>query len=312
MRATPVRALPEDSTAQISEKRRRLEAARTEAARENWRIAADLYMAAFLLPKKEVPHDSGAAMVPTTDHIWRRLSGVQVYGPLIGVSQEIRDQARFFHWPLEFPDVFAKGGFDVVIGNPPWERVKLQDQEFFAAREPEITRAPTADVRSQMIESLKAAERGSPERALYDLYQIAKRISEASSVFAREGGRFPLSGRGDVNTYALFAELFALLTSPAGGGGVIVPTGIATDETTSAFFASLVNDRRLFRLASFENEEFIFPDVHHSFRFCLLAFGPPHPTDGEFSFFLRSVHQLGERERCFTLSATDIGRIRQD
>jgi hypothetical protein len=160
-----------------------------------------------------------------------------------------------------------------------------------------------------MIGSLRAAESGTRERALYDSFQIAKRISEASSVFVRESERFPLTGRGDVNTYALFAELFASLTGQRGVGGVIVPTGIATDVTTSVFFSNLVHGRRLSRLASFENEEFVFPDVHHSFRFCLLAFGPPHDTDGEFCFFLRKVSQLGERERCFTLSAAQIDRI---
>ena len=64
-----------------------------------------------------------------------------------------------------------------------------------------------------------------------------------------DGGRFPLTGRGDVNTYALFAELFASLAGARGRAGVIVPTGIATDATTAPFFGALVNEKRLVQSA---------------------------------------------------------------
>src|SRR6478736_3971865 len=106
----------------------------------------------------------------------------------------------------------AAGGFDVVLGNPPWERIKLQEQEFFAARDPEIATAPNAAARGRLIARLEEAAPGTRERELYEEFEVAKRTAEASSVFARvpaeDAGRFPLTGRGDVNTYALFAELF--------------------------------------------------------------------------------------------------------
>src|SRR5205823_5840942 len=118
------------------------------------------------------------------------------------------------------------------IGNPPWERIKLQEQEFFAARDPEIAAAPNAASRGRMIVALTTATEPL-KRALHAEFETAKRTAEASSSFARVGteGRFPFTGRGDVNTYALFAEAFARLTSKRGRAGVIVPTGIATDAT---------------------------------------------------------------------------------
>ena len=153
-----------------------------------------------------------------------RSPAARVYGPLVGRAQDLAGAARAFHWPLEFPDVMAAGGFDVVLGNPPWERIKLQEQEFFAAREPEIAEAPNAAARGRLIAKLKEAAPGTRERALYEEFEAAKRTAEASSVFARvageDGGRFPLTGRGDVNTYALFAELFASLASQRGRAGV--------------------------------------------------------------------------------------------
>lgn len=303
-----VRTLPEDSTAQISEKRRKLAAARTEAARENWRIAADLYMASFLLPKKEMPADPGCAMVPTTDHLWRKLSGGQVFGPLIGATQEIRDHARIFHWPLEFPDVFARGGFDVVIGNPPWERVKLQEQEFFAAREPEIAQARTQHTRGKMIERLRNAALGTRERRLFQEFESAKRIAEASSVFARESGRFPLTGRGDVNTYALFAETALALLSKVGHAGIVVPSGLVTDVTTSRFFSHVVQSRRLISALGFDNQRRLFPSVHPDTPFSLLTMGSSK-NEPEFAAYLLTMSDLADSRRRFRLDFSQILRM---
>lgn len=303
-----IRTLPEDTTAEISEKKRRLEASRTERERENWRIAADLYISAFLSPKKEAPRESGASMVPTTDHVWRKLAGGQVYGPLIGATQEIRDQARLFHWPLEFPDVFAKGGFDAVIGNPPWERVKLQEQEFFASREPEIAQAPTAHARGKMIDALRKAEEGTRERRLFEEFETAKRIAEAASVFARESGRFPLTGRGDVNTFALFAELFATLAKQGGRAGIIAPTQLVTSDSAKLFFASLMGQKRIVSFIAFQEIRQWFPatDDRSSFGLLTIGFG----ADGAvFAFALSSMKDLLQRERRFVLSAEQISLI---
>jgi hypothetical protein len=142
--------------------------------------------------------------------------------------------------------------------------------------------------------------------------EAAKRTAEASSVFARVAaencGRFPLTGRGDVNTYALFAELFGNLTSERGRAGVIVPTGIATDATTAPFFAALVGGKRLVQLIDFENRERLFPAVDSRMKFSLLTLGR-EIKQADFAFFLTNARQLAEPERRFALSADDIARI---
>ena len=204
----------------------------------------------------------------------------------------------------------SRGGFDVVLGNPPWERIKLQEQEFFAARSPEIADAPNKAARGRLIRSLETAPEGSPERALHAAFIAAKRQSEAISEFVRiadeQGGRFALTGRGDVNTYALFAELFSRLTRHR--AGVIVPTGIATDATTAAFFAALVEGKRLARLVDFENSAPLFGGVHRSFKFCLLTLGRNEGV-ARFAFFLTDPAQLAEPERNFTLHPDQIAAI---
>ncbi|MDA8049850.1 MAG: N-6 DNA methylase [Rhodospirillales bacterium] len=303
------RALPEDSPEEIAEKRRRFEQVQAAPLSFAWNEAADLYVAAFLLPKTGgAPALGREPTVPTTGDVRRVLASRQVHPPLVARAVDAARAARAFHWPLEFPEVMARGGFDVVLGNPPWERIKLQEQEFFAALDPEIAAAPNAAARGRLIAALAKAEPGTRERALHEAFETAKRLAEASSVFARESGRFPLTGRGDVNTYALFAELFSELASPRGHAGVIVPTGIATDATTAPFFAALIDGKQLARLVDFENRDAIFPAVHRSYKFSLLTIGREIGA-AEFAFFLTDATQWAEPERRFTLSPADIARI---
>lgn len=311
-----IRRMPEDTVGQVEKKREAYEAWRRDPARYATRVACDLYMAAFLLPKTEVPLNHGRNMVPTTAEVRTKLGGGQVYGPLEAAAVDAAAAARVLHWPLAFPDVMVeRGGFDVVLGNPPWERIKLQEQEFFAGTA--VADAPNAAARTRMIDSLPSATlpSGEPDlaaRALHAAFQIAKRVAEATSAFARvpgdEGGRYAYTGTGDVNTYALFTEHFLNLTRDGGCAGVIVPTGIATDATTAPFFGHLVSARRLARLFDFENSGPLFPGVHRSFKFSLLTIGSD-VREAEFAFFLTDPAQLEDERRRFTLSPSEIARI---
>jgi hypothetical protein len=182
----------------------------------------------------------------------------------------LADEYKFFHWHIAFPDVFTSlpnrmpndnlvnptrfpgrdegitresqgsyptlkevtsNGFDCILGNPPWERVKLQEKEFFSAVDTDIANAPNAAARKRLIDALPTSN-----PSLYQVFLAEKRITEGSSLLIREGGRYPLCGRGDVNTYTVFAELNRILLSDHGRCGCIVPSGIATDDTTKDFF----------------------------------------------------------------------------
>lgn len=316
---TELRAMPEDTVDAITAKAARWRDL-TSKGSAAWQLetACDLYVAAFLLPKKAggqfagpdgLPR-RGAETVPTSGTLWEWLRGREPFGPLFGAALDAARAARAFHWPLEFPDIMQRGGFDVVLGNPPWERIKLQEQEFFASRSPEIASAPNKAARDRLIKALTAAPEGSAERALFAAFTAAKREAEASSAFVRvpanEGGRFALTGRGDVNTYALFAELFARLSRLR--AGVIVPTGIATDATTAPFFADLVTSRRLARLVDFENRAALFPAVDSRMKFSLLTLGRDE-DQARFAFFLTDPAQMAEPERNFTLSPETIARL---
>jgi len=315
-----MRAMPEDDLAAIEAKVAQAQALAADQNVARIHRAADLYTSAFLARKYTPAHAQGddglprrgAETIATSGMVWEYLRGREPYS-WTEIDTALAG-ARAFHWPLEFPHVFTKekAGFDVVLGNPPWERIKLQEQEFFAARSPAIATAANKAARDRLIKALAEAPEGTSDRTLYEEFQQAKRLAEASSEFMRvaeeAGGRFPLTGRGDVNTYALFAELFARLAGPKGRSGVIVPTGIATDATTAPFFADLVSKHRLAQLVDFENRAGLFPAVDSRMKFCILTLGHGEGT-ARFAFFLTEPSQLAEPERNFTLSPANIAAI---
>ncbi len=264
------------------------------------KFVADAWCAAFVWPK----YPGELADAAPTNELWRQIRDGQGEPPKLTVQtvSELTAQYRFLHWHLQFPIVFAKGGFDVVLGNPPWERVKLQEQEFFASRDDEISNAPNAAARKTLIAKLPESNLG-----LWKEWSAASRRAEGESHLVRDSGRYPLCGKGDVNTYAIFAEHNRSALRPSGRAGFIVPAGIATDDTTKEFFADLVARERLARVYHFENEDKIFPGVHHAYRFVLLTVGEAQRAD--LLFFARQVTDLGDIDRHFTLTHAEFAAL---
>jgi len=234
--------------------------------------------------------------------------------------KRLADQYQFFHWHLAFPEVFRvltkdempenvqagwSGGFDVVLGNPPWERIKIQENEWFASRRPDIANAANTAQRRRMISALIYED-----SALHSAFLDDCRKAEGESHFVRSSGRYPLCGRGDVNTYTIFAENMRLVIGSVGCVGCIVPSGIATDDTTKFFFQDLMESRSLVSLFDFENRRNIFPGVGHGrSKFCLLTLtGALNATKqgAEFVFFAYSTDDLSEEHRHCNLTVEDI------
>ncbi|MFQ3565936.1 MAG: N-6 DNA methylase [Aggregatilineales bacterium] len=204
------------------------------------------------------------------------------------------------------PQTGWRGGFDVVLGNPPWERIKIQEREWFAERLPEIANAPNAAARRRMIEALRQSD---PK--VYADFQADLRKAEGASHFVRVSQRYPLCGRGDVNTYAIFAEAARHIIHDRGRVGLIVPSGIATDDTTKFFFQDVVQSGSLVSLYDFENREGLFPAVDSRVKFSLMTMTGREASapQAEFAFFLHRVEDLDDPERRFSLSAEEIAML---
>ena len=297
-------SLPEDDIEQVAEKARQYETLLNDSVIRFQHELADLWTATFFWPLTTETYDT----VPTQDKFRRHRDGAYALDrKTAGQVKALAEKHRFFHWHLEFPEVFMKGqGFDCNLGNPPWERIKLQEKEFFIQRDPEIANAPNASVRKRMIAKL-------PETnpALWKAFVSAKRMSEGESHFLRASGRYPLSAVGDLNTFQIFAGLFRELLSGKGRAGLVVPTGIATDDTNKQFFADLTEKKALASLYDFENREGIFPAVHRSYKFCLLTMGGSNAASNgtDFAFFLTNTAQLHESDRHFKLSSEEIALL---
>jgi len=264
------------------------------------KLEADAWTAAFFVPLNDM-----RAQVPTSGEVSRLGMGVSLDDPMAKAVEEIADRYRFFHWFLEFPEVFAAGGFDVVLGNPHWERIKLQETEFFAAKDHDISNAPNADARRRLIKKLAESN-----HILNEEYATALRDSEAESKFIRISESYPLTGVGDVNTYAVFAELAQSVIKPDGRVGIIVPSGIATDYTYRNFFSDLMEGGKLISLYDFENRErILFPAVYYRMRFCLLTMTLGGAPRADFAFFLHNIGDLKDEGHHISPSHEDLARI---
>jgi hypothetical protein len=296
-----VDAIGDDSPAAIREKKRRYEQSHRDPEWLRQHEACNLWTAAFFQPlQPDQPVITSAAVMDC-------LAGQAVDARVAASAMVIAERERFFHWPLEFPEVFAAGGFDVILSNPPWERIKLQEQEFFAARDARIATAPNKAARAKLIREL-------PETnpALHLEFGEALRAAAGVSQSLRHGGRNPLTGRGDINTYAVFAELARNAVRPSGRAGIIVPSGIATDDTTKFFFGDLVQSGSLASLFDFENRKKIFAAVDSRMKFSLLTMRDAtdsQQSSAEFVFFALGIDDLRRPEKRFTLTADEIALL---
>ena len=318
--AATFEALPDDTLDALKTKRAAYDSLQASVADSKGRLAADIFVAAFVLPKTK----STEALVPTSQDLWLVLNGDSPRAGIAESAHAAAQASQAFHWWQAFPQVKAKGGFDVLLGNPPWERIKLQEEEFFATRSPLVGEAQHKAERGRRISLLaegmllhslypevEAAQGlvppNSAEQALYAGFLTARRNAEAASLFAHDAGRYPLTGVGDVNTYALFAETFAQLMADTGRAGFIVPTGIATDDGTKAFFAGLTQAGRLASLYDIENRERLFPAVDSRMKFCLLTLG--RAEFAAFVCFATLTSQLADSRRRFTLTPDEFRLI---
>ena len=299
-------ARPEDSVDDVEAKRRLFDDLMARGGTA-WKlkVACDLWMAAWFTHKDQVPL-RGREIVPTSGQIAEYLRGVSVYGPLIADADRCANQHRFFHWPVEFADVAAKGGFDVIIGNPPWERVKLQEEEFFAARAPEIANAKNAAARKKLIAALATSN-----PRLDAEWTEAVRVSACESNYLRLSGRYPLGGVGDVNTYAVFADHFRQAINPDGRAGLIVPNGLVTGYTYREFLRHLLGTKSLSSFFGFENEDKLFKGVHNETKFGLLTVtgGRQQVEQPWFTAHLRQPEQISDPERRYALTIDEIEAI---
>ncbi len=318
-----ISALPENSLLEELTKQKRWEELMASPRVECLHRACDIYTYAFYHQFKaedlqEVMDGTKSKMpdIPYTRTVFQALEEIKHLGetgsdftPLSDKFKEnIADAAnhyRFFHWCIEFPEVFAaNGGFDVMCGNPPWDKIKVEDKKWFEHHgRADIVNAGTAALRKKMIDNLPQADPN-----LYEEYIQSQLDAEAMSRYLRFSGRFPLTATGDIDLYPLFAE--HCLNSSKEAWGLVLPTGIAMNDSNKRFFSKLTDENRLMSLYDFENKEALF-DIHRMFKFCLLTAGnvQAEPRIVKGGFYLTRLDHLLDPNRIYTLKTSDFALL---
>ena len=323
--------LPEDTLEQEIVKQLRWQELMASARVDCLRRACDIYAYAFYHSVKadELYKDKGGtdkeldleAEVPYTKTVMRALQEIEAMECLekgeplptyyrqfsADFKTEVKrmaEEQRFFHWCVEFPEVFAANkGFDVMCGNPPWDKLQMEEEKWFAGKDEDIVKAANQAERKEKIAKLQTS---APK--LYEEFTTACNALTSQSNFVKNSGRFPLTAVGKLELSSLFAELCLSFSKEA--WGLVLPTGIAVNDSNKYFFSKLIDENRLMSIYSFENEEKLF-DIHHSFKFCLLTCcgmkDTPHEVKG--GFYLRRVDHLLDPRRIYTLKTSDFARL---
>jgi N-6 DNA Methylase len=284
------------------------------------KLLADAWCAAFV--QQKITLTRSTAITHAVLERFGNESGTLESAASEDLVANLARQYRFFHWHVEFPHIFRvgngardtdpatgwSGGFSCVIGNPPWETIELKEEEFFAAVRPEIANARNAAVRKKMISGLAASVEPA-DQLLSEDFNAELRQAAGWRHLLSSSGRYPKTGSGRINTYAVFAETARTIMGAQGRLGVVVPTGIATDQNTSAFFRDLIEQRRLDSLLDFVTNPGFWQEVGHGrMRFSLLTVtGSTTIVDQpEFATLTKHPSELPPRGRRIRVSASDL------
>jgi hypothetical protein len=209
--------------------------------------------------------------------------------------REIEDLAthyRFLHPHLAFPDVFTvprdlanatvpeagwSGGFDVVLGNPPWDTLSPDAKEFFAPYNPQVRFMKKREQEDAFDELLK-------DPAIALRWQEYRRDLFATVHLIKKSGRYRLFapgnlGKGDFNVYRMFVETALLLASRHGSVAQITPSGLYNGANAQAIRSELFERWDLHTLIGFLNTaKFWFPAIHSETRFAIYSARRGGPT----------------------------------
>jgi hypothetical protein len=213
-----------------------------------WRLACDFWCARWFWPRDGHGDPPSPAEVRAgLDALLRgdrtvRAARLQAW---LGGAREAARSHQFFHWPLEFADVFwneggtspERSGFDAVIGNPPWEMLR---------RDPRAAGTRDGDSTASLV------------------------------AFLRQSGHYPSCDRGHVNLYQPFLERSLSLVRPGGRVGLVLPWGLASDAGATTLRTRLVREGAIDSIVGFDNAAGIFP-IHRGLRFMVLVASPGAP-----------------------------------
>lgn len=233
-------------------------------------------------------------------------------------ARQLIEEERFLNWQIAFPGVWQnwasagrEGGFDAVIGNPPWDRFEFEEVPWFEARDASIALAPSGAKRKAAIKAMRSSD--TPLAKQYE--HATKRMSMATKV-AKGKAIYSTLNKGKLNIYKLFVERSHALVQPKGMVGLLTPSGIAADLSSAKFFRQLSTHGHIKSLYDFENRRTryglgpFFPDVDTRFKFAAMTASPGRVFEATVcGFFLQAAKENEDPETAFPITPGDFARV---
>ena len=268
-----IEGMKDDDPTAVRQKQEKYERSRHLYSWQRDRSACNLWTAAFFMPLTE----QNLQLLPTSGVLDNLLKGNWATQEIVDAADRLAEEFLFFHWPLEFPEIFESGGFDCVLGNPPWERLKVSKKDTVGNSKQE--------------------------------QDLLKQLSAKQKHFLRHSNRYPKSSGGDVNTYAVFADLNISIIARRAFCGFIVPSKLMTSDTLKSFVESLLKTNRVVSFLDFTNRGYIFKGVESTFQFCLLTLSGKEALSILFAAQRWQVSELSKKGAVFGVEPQKISML---
>lgn len=268
------------------------------------KTACDLWTAAFFvgLTKEQVQNRH----IPTTEVVREYITrGTRVDLPQVKIARQLASKYKFFHWPLEFPEVFIKDGFDCLLGNPPWEKIQPEEKTFFGRYDERVSSEKNSQKRQELIRIVI-----SKNTKLQSLWNEFVRRSDQESKFISNCGRFNLSAKGNINYYRIFSDLARSIINNTSNAGIVIQSGLATDESSTDLLSDLMKKSQIISLFDFVNTKKIF-NIHSSMKFSLLTITKKERVNktSKFSFFNDDILDIKNQSKIVEIDFEDLKKI---
>ncbi|AHJ29039.1 Eco57I restriction-modification methylase domain-containing protein [Nodularia spumigena] len=210
------------------------------------------------------------------------LDKLKIINPRLQLVEELGEKYRFFHWELEFADIFLfNGGFDLMVGNPPWIKIEWTEGDVLADYDPLM-----------VIRKLSASDLAQRRENLFEKYPGLKRgylqeyeESDGTQNFLNAVQNYPLLKGSQTNLFKCFLPQAWTFSKPAGVSGFLHPEGVYDDPKGRMLRSELY----CYLIAHFQiqNELNLFDDVDHHAKFSINIYQNPfNPASG----IIRFVH----------------------
>ncbi len=299
-------AMPEDNATEVRAKALAYHEVNESAEYCHQRQIADLWTAAFFWLIDEGADKNHEVVAPTQGQLRRLRRREYIQIGLLEKVETICNLERFFHWPLEFIEIFDQGGFDSVLGNPPWEKYTILETEYFSSIDETIASTKTKAAREKALANLNIQNPQLHQKWISDVHR-----AETATKFIQKAGAFPLSSFGEINTYLPFTELAMHILNGKGRCGIIVKSSIFISDNAVQLFSTLINEKKIIFLYDFRNWAGLFPAIGYHERYSLLSFTGSSQIDfsPKFGFYCDTPSDIFSGKNVFQISEDDLIKI---